>query len=86
MNSIALEELDLAIPNLESHHDEIRAGEILKGIPGINAVRFIERGAWISYQATQITRQQICDLLHRSGFRASTFQDSKSGQTGVSSV
>lgn len=86
MNPTALDELDLAIPNLESLADEIRAGEILKGIYGIESVRFIERGAWISYRSADITHEQICDILHRAGFRASTFQDSKSGQTGQSSV
>ena len=79
------EELDLAIPDMDSITAEAQVKEILEGLPGIHFVRLMGRGAFIRYNPTGIDKDQICTAIRRSGFRASTFQDSKSGATGLSS-
>lgn len=80
------QELDLAIPNLDSARAETAAKMSLKGHPGIHAVRIIERGMWIEYDAAITTPENICGALRHDGFRAGLFQDSGTGRTGVTSV
>jgi hypothetical protein len=81
-----LEELDLAIPNMDTEDLEIRAGEILRGLPGVYHVQLIERGALVSYRGNAITLEEMLGALRREGFRASVFQDSKTGRTGKASI
>ena len=85
MKNHALEELDLAIPNMDSTGAEAQVAAALKDVPGIAEVRLIERGAFIRYRAETISHKEICELVRCAGFRATTFQDSKSGETGISS-
>lgn len=80
------EEVDLAIPNMHSPADESRAGKILKGLPGVTGVRLIQRGAWVSYHPQAISHSRICGALRQFGFRATTFQDSATGATGMTSA
>lgn len=81
----SLEELDLAIPDMHSEADEMKASEALRNLPGVGTVRFVQRGAWISYRSSAISKDEICDALRKAGFRASVFQDSKTGRTGHAS-
>lgn len=80
------DELDLAIANMDSPGAEVAVGEILKSLRGVHKVNLIQRGAWLSYDASAISKEQICETLHRASYRAGVFQDSKSGHTGVSTV
>lgn len=80
------EELDLAIPNMDSTGTEKDVRAILEKLPGVNAVRLIERGAWLEYRPSAVSVAEICGVLHRAGFRAGLFQDSQSGRTGKSTV
>lgn len=81
-----LEQLDLSIPDMHTPDDEIRAAETLRGLQGVSGVRLVSRGALVFYRPAGISREQICETLRNAGFRASTFQDSASGQVGQSSV
>lgn len=85
MKDDTLEELDLAIPDMDSAGAEAQVAAVLQNIPGVVEARLIERGAFIRYRAETISQEEICELVRRAGFRASTFQDSKSGKTGTSS-
>lgn len=85
MNAIN-EEVDLAIPNMHSREDEVRAGRILHDLPGVTGVRLVQRGAWVSYRPATISHEAICGALQRAGFRASTFQDSATGAVGLTSA
>jgi len=80
------EEVDLAIPNMHSREEETRAGQILRGLPGVTGVRLVQRGAWIAYRPATITHERICAALRHVGFRVNTFQDSATGFVGSSSV
>ncbi len=80
------EEVDLAIPNMHNRADESRAGQILKELPGVTGVRLIQRGAWVAYHPQAITHERICSALRKFGFRATTFQDSATGATGLTSA
>ncbi|HEX8295344.1 MAG TPA: hypothetical protein VF593_03530 [Chthoniobacteraceae bacterium] len=84
-NNGTSEELDLAIPDMSTEADEMQVKAILEKLPGIRAVRLIERGAWIEYNSVGITHEEIRTAIRQAGFRASTFQDSKTGKTGSSS-
>ena len=84
-NETTIEELDLAIPDMDSPGAETQVAALLKDVPGMVEVRLIERGAFIRYRGGAISHEEICALIRRGGFRASTFQDSESGETGVSS-
>ncbi len=89
MNTSVLQshdELDLAIANMDSPEAERAVSALLKPLPGVRAVRLIERGAWIDYNASAISADEITAALHRAGFRAGLFQDSRSGRTGTSTV
>jgi hypothetical protein len=79
------EELDLMIPDMDTEPGEERVKAILERLPGIQAVRLVQRGAWIKYNPVGISADEICTAIRQSGYRASTFQDSKSGKTGLSS-
>ena len=81
----SLEELDLMIPELHSAEEEHAAGAAIRRLPGIDAVRFVQGGAVVAYRAESISKEEICNTLRQAGFRASTFQDSYSGKTGMSS-
>ncbi len=82
MNSSApLEELDLAIVNMDLPDTEKRALLVLKGLPGVHGVRLIERGCWLQYDAARVTKERICQLLESAGLTVEVFQDSKSGET-----
>jgi len=80
------EEVDLAIPNMHSPADESRAGQILKALPGVTGVRLVQRGAWVAYHPETISHARICGALRQFGFRATTFQDSATGVTGLTSA
>ena len=84
-NASTIAELDLAIPDMSSTSAEAQVAAVLKDVPGVVEARMMERGAFIRYRAEAITHEQICDLIRRAGFRASTFQDSETGKTGLSS-
>jgi hypothetical protein len=79
------EELDLAIPDMDSETAELAVKASLEQLPGIVSVRLLERGAFARYNANVITKDQICIAVRQAGYRASVFQDSKSGHTGLSS-
>ena len=85
MNTSHLEELDLAIPDMDTEAEELAAKAALEGLPGVVTVRLVQRGAFVRYNPSEINKEQICDVIRHGGFRASTFQDSKSGKTGLSS-
>jgi hypothetical protein len=76
-------ELDLAIPDMDSADAEKRVRSILTDLPGIEAVRLIERGAYVRHRSS-ITSGQICEAIRKSGYRASIFQDD-AGHVGRSS-
>jgi hypothetical protein len=84
-NPQPFEELDLAIPDMDTQNAEMQVATLLKGLPGVQHVRLIERGAFVRYNPVGINHEQICITLQNAGYRASTFQDSQSGQTGRSS-
>jgi hypothetical protein len=79
------EELDLAIPDMDSETAELAVKHALEKLPGIITVRLLERGAFARYNPNVITQDQICIVVRQAGYRASIFQDSKSGRTGLSS-
>jgi hypothetical protein len=83
--STAQAELDLSIANMDTATAESSVRQILNFLPGIHAARLIERGAWVEYSPSQISADQICSTLNHAGFRASQFQESQSGRTGLSS-
>ena len=62
---------------------EVKAS--LEKLPGMIAVRLLERGAFARYNPNVINKDQICVAVRQAGYRASIFQDSKSGKTGLSS-
>ena len=79
------EELDLAIPDMDSEVAENAVKDSLEQLPGIISVRLLERGAFARYNPNVITQDQICLAVRQAGYRASIFQDSKTGRTGRSS-
>lgn len=79
------EELDLAIPDMDSPTAELAVKASLEKLPGVISVRLLERGAFARYNPNVITKDQICVAVRQAGYRASIFQDSKTGQTGRSS-
>lgn len=79
------EELDLAIPDMDSETAELAVKASLEQLPGMINVRLVERGAFARYNPNVINKDQICIAVRQAGYRASIFQDSKSGQTGLSS-
>ena len=79
------EELDLAIPDMDPPTAELAVKASLKRLPGMIAVRLVERGAFARYNPSVINKDQICAAVRQAGYRASIFQDSKTGQTGLSS-
>ncbi|MDB6155202.1 MAG: hypothetical protein JWL90_3655 [Chthoniobacteraceae bacterium] len=81
----SLDELDLMIPDMDSESAEAQVKGILEKLPGIQGVRLVQRGAFIRYDAQTMNHEQICAMIRQAGFRASTFQDSKTGKTGISS-
>jgi len=79
------EDLDLAIPNMETEEAVKRGSATLMNLPGVMAARVIERGAFVRYRPEAITQDEICQALAQAGFRASVFQDEKTGKAGRSS-
>jgi hypothetical protein len=79
------EEVDLAIPNIHTEEAVKRGSGALSGLPGILGVRVIERGAFVRYDPKSTTKDEICHAFEQAGFRASVFQDSRTGDTGQSS-
>jgi hypothetical protein len=84
-SSAPAEELDLMVHDMDSAETETRVQGVLQKLPAIQAVRIIQRGVWIRYNPLGISPDEICTAIRQSGFRASIFQDSKTGRTGVSS-
>jgi hypothetical protein len=84
-NDSRVEDLDLAIPDMDSTTAESQVAALLRDIPGIVHVRLSQRGAFVRYRPVTIDHERICSLIRQGGFRASTFQDSETGDTGVSS-
>ena len=79
-----LEELDLMIHNMDTREAELGAQKALEALPGVRVARIVRGGVWLRYNPRGTTKELICDALHRAGYRAAVFQDSKTGVTGVS--
>ena len=79
------EELDLAIPDMDSEAARAAVKACLQKLPGIIRVLLVGRGAFASYDPNAINKDQVCAAVRQAGYRASVFQDSKTGQTGLSS-
>jgi copper chaperone CopZ len=79
---IHAEELDLTIPDMDSQTAELAVKASLEQLPGMISVRLFERGAFAHYDPNAIDKDQICAAVRQAGYRASVFQDSKTGQTG----
>ena len=79
------QELDLAIPDMDGAAAQAQVAELLDDVPGIVETRIVDRGAFVRYRPNAIDHNQICALIRKAGFRASTFQDSETGRTGTSS-
>jgi hypothetical protein len=77
---IHAEELDLAISDRE-----LAVKTSPQNLPGIISVLPVGRGAFVRYNPNTIDREQICSTIRQAGYRASVFQEAKTGQTGVSS-
>jgi hypothetical protein len=77
-----LEELDLAIANLDFPEQEKQLSSVLEKLPGVRAVRIQEQGALIQYNPVGTSKDQILAAVSQAGFRSTVFQDSASGQTG----
>lgn len=73
------------IHDMDTEGAELEVKGILEKLPGIESVRLMERGAFVHYNPLGISKDEICTAIRRGGFRASTFQDSKTGDTGKSS-
>ncbi len=84
-NDSPIQELDLAIPDMDTQAAENEVAELLKNLPGVVHVRLFLRGAFIRYRKSTTNPAMLCDTIHRAGYRASVFQDSASGKTGLSS-
>jgi hypothetical protein len=78
-----IEELDLAIANLDFAQQEKDLQRLLEQQPGVLAVRIQEQGALIQYNPVGTSKDRLVDTLRQAGFRATVFQDSASGQTGT---
>lgn len=81
-SSPSLEELDLAIANLDFPEQERQLRTLLEKLPGIRSVRIQEQGALIQYNPVGTGKDQILAALRQSGFRTTVFQDSVTGETG----
>jgi hypothetical protein len=79
------ETLDLAIPDMNTEGAEEQVQIILQQLPAVVSARLVSRGAVVEYNPIGITKEEICTAIRQAGFRPSTFQDSKTGETGVSS-
>lgn len=77
----ALEELDIAVHDLDGQEREEEAKAALRSLAGVDAVRIIERGIWLRYRATTVSSAQIVAALRQAGFDATVFQDSATGET-----
>ena len=73
--SMQATELDLTVLDMNSPEHQQQVRRALELLPGIGAVRIIQRGAWVLHDPEIITSEQICRSLHQSGFRAGVFQD-----------
>ena len=79
------EELDLTIPDMDSGQAEEDVKASLERLRGLVSMRLVERGAFVRYNPNVITKDEICIAVRQAGYRASVYQDSKTGQTGLSS-
>jgi hypothetical protein len=60
-------ELDLTILDMSTADVWKTVGRLLAGLPGINRVRLLERGALLHYDPRSITKDQICASLRGAG-------------------
>jgi hypothetical protein len=77
-----LEELDLAIANLDFPEQEKSLRSLLETVPGVRSVRIQEQGALIQYLPASTTKDQIVQAIRQGGYRLTVFQDSATGETG----
>lgn len=77
-----IEELDLAIADMDLPETEKRAQAALKSHAGLLKMRIIERGCLIEYDSQLTDKESICQALETAGLSATVFQDSKSGTEG----
>jgi hypothetical protein len=74
------EELDLMIPDMDTETAETRSRKSWRGsrdqVPPL-----VQRGALVRYNPASIGPDENRTAIRQSGFRTSTFQDSKTGRT-----
>ena len=85
MKTVDAEELDLAIPDMDSGIAELAVKNSIRQLPGVVSVLLVGRGAFVAYDPNSINKDQICDAVRQAGYRVNVFQEAKTDQTGVSS-
>ena len=75
-------ELDLAVQNLDGSDQEKTAAAVLRSLPGVGAVRILERGIWLKYRPGVVAKEGVLAALREAGFDARLFQDGASGAEG----
>ncbi len=83
MKDHTLEELDIAIPDMLTEADEVKAGEMLRQLHGVAGVRVVQRGALVAYRAASITKDEICHALRQVGYRGQRFPGFEDGADGL---
>jgi len=81
--SIHVDELDLAILDMDSGIAELAVKTSLQKLPGIISVLVVGRGAFVRHDPRAINKDQICAALRQAGYRASVYQET--GETVVPS-
>jgi hypothetical protein len=80
--SKAMEELDLYVADMDSEEAEQKAAQALKLLSGVESMRLVNQGVWLTYDPEVTSSEKICHALGEEGLHASVFQDSHTGEEG----
>lgn len=62
------EELEALIPQMDSPAREREVDQILRNLPGVDAVGVAPGSVWLSFHPGVISRKELCQKLRQAGF------------------
>src|SRR3954468_7729340 len=71
-------EFDINDANTEAAHRAIC--DAINGLNGVRAVQFVGGGVVVTFNPIGITKEEICTVIRRSGYRATLLHSDSGGQ------
>src|SRR5213592_3201048 len=84
-NAPPLEQAEFDINDADSEVAHRAICDAVNGLNGVREVQFVGGGVVVSFNPIGITKEEICTVIRRSGYRATLLHSDSGGQAEITS-